>query len=310
MDEGLLKAEIAKLKLANEQLTDQLDFSRQKASLYYIAKSELEILRRSRQEDVGGAVMMSVTTDTDDLASTHTVSAETGCQTESVADVLVAQMEKNLLESEIASLKAFSSLTERTERVRTQFMQRIEAVVTADQSTASSNPVLDSVVKGYSDLFEEYLRLNHLSVNHSLEIKKRDEMIGSLLDKIKMMEQNFSRRISHAERLADSRKAVIEELGEQVKVAMKFRHTSDTGKVELSDEIEDLRAELSMARSNWAATRDELFRLQFRVGVDGTGAQGNGQEYPPPLIALIDSQGQGSGIIGMIREIRDLSCRI
>ena len=214
-------------------------------------------------------------------------------------------MEKNLLESEIASLKALNSLTERTERVRTQFVQRMEAISVSDAS-----PVFDSVVKGYSDLFEEYLRLNQLSVNHSLEIKKRDQMIGSLLDKIKMMEQNFSRRISQAERLAASRRDVIEELGEQVKVAMKFRQRSDKGNGVLSDEIEDLRAELSMAKSNLAATRDELFRLQFRVGVDGSGAQINGQEYPPPLIALLDSQHEGNGIISMIRDIRDISSTI
>ena len=305
MDEQALKAEIASLRTANDQLTEQLEFSRQKASLYYIAKSELEILKQTDQLINNGAVKMSVSVDTSDLSESTSNFVEMGCQTEDLVDGLSVEMEKNLLKSEIASLKALSSLTERTERVRTQFMQRMEAVAQSESSV-----VFDSVVKGYADLFEEYLRLNYLSVNHSLEIKKRDEMIGSLLDKIKMMELNFSRRINQAERLADSRKDVIEELGEQVKVAMKFRQKSDKGNGALSDEIEDLRAELSMARSNWAATRDELFRLQFRVGVDGSGSQANGPEYPPPLIALIDSQGQGNGIISMIREIRDISSTI
>lgn len=298
-----LTAELVRLKEQNALLSQQLEFSRQKASLYYIAKSELEIIKRSTEPV--NHVMMSVAIDTSDLSVEYAKSiAEKGCQTEDdIPDMLISQMEKTALESEIASLKALTSLSERTEKVRCQFMQRIEAVVNLGEI---SGPVQDSVIKGYSELFEEYLKLNSLSINHSVEIKRRDAMIGSLLDKIKMMERTFSRRIVQAEHLADSRKQVIEELGEQIKVAMRYQDTSVRGNGELTGEIEDLRAELSMARSNWAATRDELFRLQFRVGEVSVG-----EEYPPPIISLIDSRvGSGDGILSMIREIRDVSSRI
>jgi hypothetical protein len=299
MDE--LIAEIAQLKQQNALLTEQLEFSRQKASLYYIAKSELEILKRSAAPV--NQLMVSVAADTSDLLDCSKIATQTGSQTEdNIPDMLISQMEKTALESEIASLKALTSLTERTEKARTQFMQRIDAVVSMGEI---SGLLQDSVIKGYSELFEEYLKLNSLSINHSVEIKKRDEMIGSLLDKIKMMERTFSRRILQAERLADSRKQVIEELGEQVKTAMRVQDTSVRGNGELEGELEDLRAELSMARSNWAATRDELFRIQFRVGEVGVG-----QEYPPPIISLIDAQTQRDGILSMIREIRDVSSRI
>ena len=95
-----------------------------------------------------------------------------------------------------------------------------------------------------------------------------------------------------------------------MKGAMRSHDRSGIGNGEMESEIEDLRAELSMARSNWAATRDELFRLQFRVGVDGYGGSRSDQEYPPPLIALIDSQERHECILSMLREIRDRSSRI
>ena len=279
--DGSMVAEIERLKSANQALTEQLVFARQKASLYYIATSELDTLKR--------AIVYAEKVDKEtitDLPATRDVSVSTEVNSE----VIELKWEMEQLRSEICVLKSINSLNEKTERNRINFSNNLIEI---------NSPIFDH----YSQLFQTYLHSTHQSINHSVEMRKRDIMIGSLLDKIRVLETSFNQKLAQSEIVAQSRQEVINELGEQVKMAVNTIHNPPDWEslAAMHSEMEDLRAELSMARSNWAATRDELVRLQFRTG---DVAKDERKEYPSPLIALLDKQGQ-PGLVAAIRKVKE-----
>jgi hypothetical protein len=117
-----------------------------------------------------------------------------------------------------------------------------------------------------------------------------------------MIENNFSKKLFFSESLAESRNQVINELSDQIKSLVNTTATAgDNGR----SEIEDLKAELCMARSNWAATRDELLRLQFNAN-----STDRPDTYPAPIIALLDSSTEHRGLIAAIRNVRDVRSNV
>ena len=285
--------EIERLRKANQTLEEQLKFARQKASLYYIAAAELDVLKRASESFVE---RIEVDTSTSDLVSS---SCSTGTQTsEILSETIEARTSLELAQAECASLRAFIDSMKRTEG------QRVKAIARMLEGGPSQ-----TMMNEYVCLLEEFLKQNKLSINHSIEIKRRDEMISSLFEKIRMMETAFSQKIQETSRIADSRQQVIQELGEQVKEAITQPRTEFdwTDMAAMHAEMEDLKAELSMARTNWAATREELVRLQFRVGVDGNGGDVSPDQmakFPSPVVALLEQSTRDSGMISEIRSIR------
>ena len=255
------------LREANRILTEQLDFSRQKASLYYIVSSELESLRNSQK--------VSFTVDVSTSMEIGSVSVSTQTDTTSQG------VECDTLRHELEGLKTnFSSI----ERIETRRLSLVKAL---ERLTSTPNDAEQLLCTEYSQLLEEYLRSCQLSINHSMEIKKRDEMISSLFDKIKLMEISFTRS---APKSAPPPQVSSEELTWKDMAAM-------------HSELEDMRAELSKARSNWAATRDELLRLQFRVGIDGNHGQTVAEDlFPKPKTPQPPSY--TPGLISTIRTLR------
>ena len=287
-----LKAELEKLRAANKSLEDQLRFARQKASLYYIAASELDALKSQKDSFVEH---VSVGTCTDDMGSCES-SVSVATQTMSVSSAeLETETYLELAQTEIAMLKSFIEESKRADPHRA----RMGTVLESDSSV---------LVDEYRDLFNLILKQNKMSINHSIEIKRRDEMISSLFDKIRMIEEAFNRKLEESNKIASTRQEVIQALGEQVKDAIRQPSYHDALEIgAMQSEMEDLKAELSMARTNWAATRDELVRLQFRVGVDGNGSSQSDRHqstFPPPIVELLDSETRESGTISGIRSIR------
>ena len=288
-----LKAELERLKAANKSLEDQLLFARQKASLYYIAASELDALKNQKDSFVE---QVSVGTCTDDMVVSCESSVSVATQTMSVSSAeLETETYLDLAQTEIATLKSFIDESKRADPHRA----RMGTVLGSDFSF---------LVDEYRDLFNQILKQNKMSINHSIEIKRRDEIISSLFDKIRMIEEAFNRKLQDTNKIASARQEVIQALGDQVKDAIRQPSYHDSLEIgAMQSEMEDLKAELSMARTNWAATRDELVRLQFRVGVDGNGSSQSDRHqsaFPPPIVELLDSETRESGTISGIRSIR------
>lgn len=281
-EEDPLRKGIERLVAQNRALEEQLQFARQKASLYYITASELDALKRG---NISFVETVSVGTSTDAQAcgfSASTQTTEVGSADIEIRSKLeLAQTESKSLTSYIDSLQHTESLKNRLDRLLIQ-----------------SSP--DFVLDEYINLLQEVVKQNKLSVNHSIQIKRRDEMISSLIEKIRMIEEAFSKKLSDTQRLADTRQAVIQALGEQVKEAV-VTGSSDWA---LVAEMEDLKAELSMARTNWAATREELVRLQFRDGGDGNHLK---FKFPNPVIEILDRITRESGMISEYRSISSIS---
>jgi hypothetical protein len=312
--------EMERLRLENATLRDQLASSMQKASLYYIAMSQLDTMRNSsRSPQIERAELIDACVGTEEDYGEKRVKndfAEAEIQTDDnlASASIIRRMEFQSVQDELTMIRSIQSVSEKTERSRIQFFQRVTALIDELETPSqpvlnTTHPIISSIINGYSDLFEEYLRSNYISINHSIEIKRRDAMISSLLDKLKMMEIAFSKNIIMSESLAESRREVIKELSEQMKMLMNANLSAGNG----LSEIEDLKAELSMARSNWAATRDELLRLQFRLGESGN--QSSTETFPAPVIALIDSgnvpgSSRNSGLITAIRNVRDARSNI
>lgn len=287
-EEDPLRSEIKRLEDMNRSLEEQLKFARQKASLYYITASELDALKRGSQTFIESK---SVATATD-------IPLNNGCdcfsQTNEIGSNEIAlKTELELARTEIESLRSYIESLKRSEPLHTR-------LATFLGSCARDDFLVDEYVK----LTEEILKQNRLSVNHSVEIKRRDEMISSLFDKIRIIEEAFSKKLHETQRLADTRQQVIQALGEQVKEAVRQVPSNPSTEWAIQAEMEDLRAELSMARTNWAATRDELIRLQFRVGADGNGGDVSPMHFPNPILSLLDKQTRESGIISGFRSIR------
>jgi hypothetical protein len=280
--------EVRRLRDANKALEEQLRFARQKASLYYIAAAELDVLKRASESFVE---RIDAQTSTDDLASSC---CSFGTQTsEPLSETIEARTSLELAQAECASLRACIDSMKRTEGQRIRASARM---VDGEQSAG--------LMAVYNSLLEEFLKLNKLSINHSIEIKRRDDMISNLFEKIRTIEMAFAKKLEVTERIADTRQQVIQELGQQVKEAITKPRTDWNEIGALHAEMEDLRAELSMARSNWIATREELARLQFRVGQDGNGGDVSPQQiakYPNPVVQLVE---QSTGLISDIRSIR------
>ena len=296
-------------------LTEQLQFARQKASLYYITASELESVKRG--SEILTMERKDVATCTADdsptvLTPMDRIPAET--QTEIASTELANTVQLQAIQAENEQLRTSIDTAVRTEAARVHHQQILERIRTEVGSGDSTNP--DWIAAEYASLFEDFLTQNRTSVNHSVEVKRRDQIISSLFEKIRLMESAFSQKLIQTENLANSRQAVISELGEQVKDAMRVdreqrESSSDEGiswkdMAAMHSELEDLRAELSKARTNWAATRDELIRLQFRVGSDGNGKSSTEyqSEYPQPVLALLDAGTREKGVISAIRSIR------
>jgi hypothetical protein len=289
-------------------LRDQLSFARQKASLYYITASELDSLKRTMDGSNSLKVDAFTWMENIHLSSLDSVST----QTDLSSAEMETRIEIEMIKTENELLKTFNEDMKRTEKVRIRFQKNLEKL-NCDSSK------LDWLVDEYSSLFEEYLRSSQISVNHSVEIKRRDDMISSLFEKIRVLESSFTQKILRTEAVANARQTVINELSEQVKEAMRIdratrewvdSHLNEDGSAiswteiaAMHSELEDLRAELSMARTNWTATRDELLRLQFRVGIDGSGKSEveRNIEFPPPILS---SPVRSSGVISGIRNIR------
>jgi hypothetical protein len=278
-----------------QELEEQLKFARQKASLYYITVSELDALKRKTESFVETKDACTITDH--DLGAVQRVSVETQTIEKSSAEI-EAQTSLELAQTEVAALRQYIDTMKRTEA------QRLRA--SSGPSTGCSDQVL---AEQYSALLEEFLKQNKLSVNHSLEIKRRDEMISSLFEKIRTIEDAFSKKLSETSRLAESRQEVIHALSQQVKDAVTLSGSEPPYQVDyriiasMQSEMEDLRAELSMARTNWAATKEELARLQFRVGADGNGGDVSPQAvagFPSPIVDIIE---KSTGTISSVRSI-------
>lgn len=290
-------SELEQLRRANKALEEQLKFSRQKASLYYVAMSELDAVR-NRTASFVERIDACTNTSEDAVTERLNVASQTD-QTTSAELEYKAQLE--LAQTEIGMLRSFIDSMKRTEPVRA----RLIAGLSTDIGDTS-------IVTEYMALFEQFMKQNKLSVNHSVEIKRRDEMISSLFEKIRIMEDAFRRKLEDTKRVADTRQQVIDELGDQIKQAVNepiirsAGSESDWSEVAaLQAEMEDLKAELSMARTNWAATRDELVRLQFRVGVDGNGgSRSSTNAFPAPVIDILETTTRETGLISGIRNIR------
>ena len=285
-------------------LQEQLKLARQKASLYYIAVSELESLKRSN-EKVHVFEPRNMATCTRDLNPQFLKSQET--QTEPSSSSLERDMEISQLVSENAKLKSSLMSNARTEKSRMLLEKRLmELIETVEMNQVQKN-VISIFQNQYREMFDEVLRQNKESVNHSVEIKRRDALILSLFEKMRIMESAFAQKLTSVEEMAASRLGVIHELGIQVKEATAFQHKSQSQVFDWQDmaaihsELEDVRAELSKARSNWAATKDELMRLQFRVGSDGNGGSECRDGFPSPVCCSLSSE---DGILSGIRNIR------
>lgn len=286
-------SELEQLRRANKVLEEQVKFSRQKASLYYVAMSELDDVR-NRTASFIERIDACTNTSEDSIGDILNVASQTD-QTTSVEVEYKAQLE--LAQTEIGMLRCFIDSMKRTEPMRARL---IAGIGTNDSS----------LITEYMTLFEQFMKQNKLSVNHSMEIKRRDEMISNLFEKIRIMEYAFMKKLEDTKRVADTRQQVIDELGDQIKLAVNdpivVRSEGSVKEIAaLQAEMEDLKAELSMARTNWAATRDELVRLQFRVGIDGNGGnQKSLNAFPSPVIDILETSTRESGIISGIRNIR------
>lgn len=322
MAEERLEATIEKLQDENKALADQLAFARQKASLYYITASELDSLKRVVEGVNAEVTKREAAVDTTDLDSTgdNRFIASTGVQTDLESELLASRLEAETVKTENELLKTFSDKANRTERLRIRHLDALAKMASGTQVEASF------MLEEYAWLFEEFLGQNRMSINHSVEIKRRDEMISSLFEKIRMIESSFTQKLMQVENIAANRQVVINELSSQIREAVRVdretrewvdSHLNEDGSAlswtemaAMHSELEDLRAELSMARTNWAATRDELVRLQFRVGVDGRGNDSSPSrqpEYPAPTLAIIDADSRPQGLISGIRNIRNIS---
>lgn len=236
------------LEKENESLRTQLQFARQKASLYYIVASELESLKSSCSSPKV-VVTKPAETQTDALG----VNKE--CQTYTSSATVEQDIQGIAVRAELDKVRETLNAVERMENKRLLFVK---------ENLSQSELAIE-----YSELFSEYLKSCQLSVNHSLEIRKRDTMIASLLGNIKLMESTF----------------------------LKLRDTtsptsapSNTGEIAaLHSELEDLKAELSKAQTNYAAIRDELVRLQF-----------NRNNTPSPVAPPTNNT---PGLISAIRKI-------
>ena len=310
-----LEGIIADLKAKNAALEDQLRFARHKASLYYITASELDALKRGKEDFVERkSIGVSTCEDGSSASSANGVSSET--QTEFASDSLAQQVELDSMRADNTLLRCMNESLTRSESLRARALSRARELAAALEAGDSPGirSQIDLVLSEYTSLLEEYVLQNRMSVKHTFELKRRDEMISSLFEKIRMLEDAFSRKLMETSKIADTRQEVIRELGDQIKDAINLgrsdpepQETFDwTDMAAIHSEMEDLRAELSKARTNWAATRDELIRLQFRVGVDGRGndKEERVKEYPPPVVALLDSTAREHGMISGLRSIR------
>lgn len=293
MSDDPLLAELEKVRAEKSLLEEQLMFSRQKASLYYIAASELDALKRASEGSFVERKSVGVTTD--ELTSVSESSAQTDFPADALSlrlDIASEQNRREIVMQEMEGLK-------RTEKVRLGFIRALEDLLRTSHSGLALQKLLDE----YISLFAEFLRVNQQSVNHSIEIKRRDDLISSLFEKMRIMEDGFSRKLMEITKVASARKDVIEELGAQIKDAVKG--ASRTHVRALQSELEDLKAELSMARTNWAATKDELARLQFTAGNNSERtAHGVLDEYPQ----LASGQSTPrNGFVSAIRSIRQVS---
>lgn len=293
-------------------LEEQLRFARQKASLYYITASELDALKRGK-EDFVERISVGVSTASNENDSTAHACAET--QTEFPSLSLLHQVELDSAKADNVLLRCMNESLSRSEGVRAKMLVSVRGLCESiqDNDSQSRKNHIDFILTEYTSLLEEFVQQTRMSVKHTIELKRRDEMISSLFEKIRMLEDAFSKKLSESSQLADSRQEVIRELGDQVRDAINIaRNVEPQETFDWSDmaamhsEMEDLRAELSKARTNWAATRDELIRLQFRVGVDGRGNHSpeKPREYPPPIMALVDVAAREQGMISGLRSIR------
>jgi len=286
-------------------LEEQLRLARQKASLYYIAVSELESLKRSHQTS---DIVRKEASTCIELTHLSAFCFNKSTQTDSSSSDVDLENERRELIQENQSLKRETDSFARTQRSRITLKNRLVEIVNQPlDQPGSDKSQIQFLIQEYGQLFEDLLNQNRESVNHSIEIKRRDTMISSLFEKIRLMESAFTQKLFHAESIAASRLQVIQELGNQVKEAVQisssYEATFEIGA--LHAELEDLRAELSMARSNWAATRDELLRLQFRVGADGNGSSDSTRcGFPAPVLSLENKPGVSIGVLSGIRKIR------
>lgn len=283
-------------------LEEQLRLARQKASLYYIAVSELESLKLERNpESFLKRVDVATCTRSDSCI------LDKSCQTESSSSGLEKDQEIQELKEDVAKLGNQLLANARTEKSRIILEARFRFLI-QNGTNSNENEKAQSllILSEYGEMFEELLRQNKESINHSVEIKRRDHIIASLFDKIRLMESAFSLKLMHTEEVASSRLAVIQEMGNQLRAALQTsNHCPETlFDSRMQSEIEDLKAELSKARSNWAATRDELMRLQFRVGIDGNGGDlcVANDGFPSPIFSL--GEQAKDGMLSGIRNIR------
>jgi hypothetical protein len=270
-----LQEEIIQLREANTQLLSQLEVVRQKASLYYITSSELESLRRKSLRTVPNCEAGTMT-ETEDSATA--ITNDVGTQTHSPSESVLLANEIEMLRAEVEILKTINALNEKTERKRIDSLRAL--------AYDSGTPIPDTLLLEYSSIFREYLRSNHMSINHSFEIRKRDNMIESLLGKIKLLETSFTHRLANSESVASSREQVIKELGNQIRDVLADSSAGSEVSVDwmtlaaMHAEMEDLKAELSKARTNWAATRDELMRLRY------TKDDASDEAFPRPIMLI------------------------
>ena len=277
-----------------DELREQLAFARQKASLYYIAMSELESLRRVSSNRT--LELREVGTNTDVKPD----SAGSGISEETQTFVSSDLVELERVAGQLSALQTELENCERSEMKRVELLHRLETII--DQPS--------QLAEAYAELLREHFLNSHMAVRQSVELRRRDAMIGSLLDKIKLMEELFG---GQAARVA--REARVAQPENTVSVDIKIQHGRSNhieaeeatpsltwqDMAAMHSELEDMRAELSKARSNWAATRDELVRLQFRVGSDGNHGK-TASEFPGPILALTESA--PAGLISSIRKLR------
>lgn len=320
--EERLEATIKKLQDENKALSDQLAFARQKASLYYITASELDSLKRVVEGSNADITKREAAVDTADLDSTgeNRYITSLGVQTDLESELLAIRLASETVKTENELLKTFRDNHNRTERLRIRHLDALAKMASGTQVEACF------MMEEYAWLFEAFISQNRISINHSIEIKRRDEIISSLFEKIRMIESCFNQKLMHVENIAANRQVVINELSSQIREAVRIdretrewveSHLNEDGSAlswtemaAMHSELEDLKAELSMARTNWAATRDELVRLQFRVGVDGSGndtSPSRKPEYPAPTLAIIDADSRPHGLISGIRNLRNIS---
>jgi hypothetical protein len=304
------------LKTEVENLKNQLNIYRQKASLYYVVESELQQLRSSMSSDTLAlfrSPLVESSTQTDEVMSDLETDA-VGVQTDVLSDSVAHRMETETLQDRIEELREKISLKEWNEKLCNEMIVRLREVIYRTDSRelgscsdlADSKSINTSLVGIIENLFENFTERNKHNFNLFLELKEKNELISKLNSIIVSIELNFQKKLSSVESVAESRMDVISALGNQVKEAIHLTRPEESFDVDqwmnrmgLQSEIEDLRAELSKAKTNWAATRDELIRLQTKVG-DGKEKEA---EYPRP-VDLTRERIIGEGQLQILRKIQ------